>query len=211
MSPRFSANTHQDETSRAEKRSPLLGNSERIRHKFGSYGIEILENSHGLRVSSLYSTHGGVKINRTFAVVAYPDSIEPAFRKEHEAIINGESIGIVFKQNGWMIEKHHQYFGEIDTPAGYFDTSSSHGKTIKNRSAIHVYSLVVNKDGSEFQYASIAETHHPDFLQLENLAAIYGPEFDNHLEKKEKISVFLDVIESRLLALETDPLETTQS
>lgn len=202
MSARFPANTNQGETSRAEKRPTELGNSERIRHKFGSYGIEILENSPGLRVSSLYSTHDGVKINRTFAVVAYPDSIEPAFRKEHEAIINGESIGIVFKQNGWMIEKHHQYFGEIDTPAGYFNTSSSPGGVVKNRSAIHVYSLVVKKDGSEFQYASIAETHHPDFLQLEDLANIYGPEFDSHLEKREKTGDFLDVIQSRLMGLE---------
>ena len=178
-----------------------MGNSERIRHKFGSYGIEVLENSPGLRVSSLYSTHGGVKINRTFAVVTFPDVIEPIFEKEHEAIISGESIGIVFQKNGWLINKHHQYFGEIETPTGHFATSSDSGETVKNRSAIHVYSLMVQKDGSEFQYASIAEVHHPEFLQLQDLAAIYGPEFENHLEEREKIGDFLDVIETRILAL----------
>ena len=201
MPANCSANTHHGEASHAEEQSRLLGNSERIRHKFGSFGIEVLENSPGLRVSCLYSTHDEININRTFAVVAYPDIIEQAFRKEHEAIINGESIGIVFKQSGWLINKDHRYFGEIETPPGYFGSSSTPGKMIKTRSAIHVYSLMVQKDGSEFQYASIAEIHHPEFLQLEDLAVIYGPEFENNLEKREKVGDFLEVIESRMLAL----------
>lgn len=203
MSARFSLSSNQSEVAPAENPQHPLGNSERIRHKFGSYGIDILETSPGLRVTSLYSMHDGIKINRTFAVVTYPDSIEPAIGSEHEAIINGESIGIVFKKNGWKIKKHHQYFGEIKTPAGYFDTSSSPADTVRSQSAIHVYSLVVKKGETEIQYASIAETHHPDYLQLEDLAAIYGQEFDTHLEKREKIGDFLDVIESRLSALAT--------
>jgi len=201
MSASCSANSNQGEASNVEEKLYPLGNSERIRHKFGSYGIEVLENSPGLRVSSLFSTHEGVKINRTFAVVAYPKIIEEAFEKEHAAIINGESIGIVFKQNGWLINKRHQYFGEIETPAGQLETPSQPGESGRQRSAIHVYSLMVKKHGSEFQYASIAEIHHPDFLQLEDLAVIYGSEFEGHLEKRGKIGDFLDVIESRVLAL----------
>lgn len=196
-----SANTNQGETPCAERQSRLLGNSERIRLKFGSYGIEVLENNPGLRVSSLYSTHDGEKINRTFAVTAYPDLIEPAFAKEHEAIINGQSIGIVFEQNGWLIDKHHLYFGEIETPRSHFSSSSYSGEAGKVQSAIHVYALVVKKDISEFQYAFIAEVHHPEFLQLEDLAAIYGEEFKSHLERKESIDEFLNVIDSRILAL----------
>ena len=196
-----SANSNQGEASNVEENLYALGNSERIRHKFGSYGIEVLENSPGLRVSSLFSTHAGVKINRTFAVVAYPEIIEDAFEKEHAAIINGESIGIVFKQNGWLIDKHHQYFGEIEAPAGQFESHSQPAESGRKRSAIHVYSLMVKKDGSELQYASIAEIHHPDFLQLEDLAVIYGSEFESHLEKRGEIGNFLDVIESRVLAL----------
>jgi len=196
-----SAKTDQGESSNAEEQSRLFGNSDRIRQKFGSYGIEVLENSPGLRVSSLFSTHDGVKINRTFAVVAYTDVIEPAFREEHDAIINGESIGIVFKKSGWLVNKHHQYFGEIETPPGHFVVSPGSAKTIKNRSAIHVYSLMVKKNGSEFRYASIAEIHHPEFLQLDDLSAMYGTEFEHHLDRGEKIGDFLDVIESRILAL----------
>ena len=196
-----SADKHHGETPRAEVQSRALGNSERIRLKYGSYGIHILESSPGIRVSSLYSLHEGEKVNRTFAVTAYPEVIEPAFQEEHNAIINGESIGIVFAKNGWLIEKHHLYFGEINIPRSHFSGSPGSDEAGKTRSAIHVYELIVEKDDSRYQYAFIAEVHHPEFLQLEDLAGIYGPEFDSHLQKKEKVGNFLDVIESRILAL----------
>lgn len=186
------------ETFSTQKPSHALGNSERIRMKFGSYGIEVLENSPGIRVSSLYSTDGGIRINRTFAVVAYPEVIEPAFKMEHEAIINGQSIGILFRDNGWAIDKRHQYFAEIEIPTKLFSEAPHSGIT---KSAIQVYSLIIKKDGAEFDYASIAEVHHPDFLRLEDLAAIYGPEFENHRHKKAQITAFLDIAESRILAL----------
>jgi len=177
------------------------GNSERIRAKFGSYGIEVLENSPGLRVSSLYSTHDGVNINRTFAVVAYPEIVDPAFAKEHEAIINGESIGIVFKQNGWLIRKDHQYFGKIETPASHFGLADT-GPGGVIPAAIHVYSLSVKKGEAEFRYATIAEIHHPDYLSPDDLAWIYGEEYEAHLsEKRESIAEFLAVIESRIKTL----------
>jgi len=183
------------------EQSRLLGNSKRIRLMFGSYGIEVLENSPGLRVSSLYSTHDGERICRTFAVTAYPEVIEPAFAGEHEAIIKGESIGIVFEKNGWLIDKHHLYFGQIETPHGHFRISSDTARERTTRAAIHVYALLVRKDRSEFQYAFIAEVHHPEFLQLEDLATIYGPEFENHLDGRERVGDFLKVVESRILAL----------
>ena len=173
------------------------GNSERIRAKFGSYGIELLENSPALRVSSLYSTHDGVNINRTFAVVAYPETVDPAFAMEHEAIINGESIGIVFKQNGWLIRKDHQYFGEIETPAAHFGLADSQGEGAIH-AAIHVYSLSVKKGAIERVYASIAEIHHPGYLSSEDLAWIYGEEYEKHLEKRKHIAGFLEEVESRI-------------
>jgi len=196
-----SANANQGDASPLKKHAHTLSNSERIRKKFGSYGIEVLENDSGIRVSSLYSTHGGERINRTFAVVAYPDVIEPAFREEHDAIVKGQSIGTVFENSGWDIEKHHQYFGETETPQDHFSVSSHAGDTRMARSAIHVYTLVVKKGDSSFQYASIAEIHHPEFLQLEDLAAIYGLEFENHQVEQNKLGDFLNIVKSRLMSL----------
>jgi hypothetical protein len=134
-------------------------------------------------------------------VVAYPEKIEPANSDEHNAIIDGQSIGIVFQNHGWVIEKHHQYFGEIELPLHHFGFSAHRSEPDKVRAAIHVYSLIVKKDDAEYQYASIAEIHHPEFLQLQDLAAIFGAEFENHRDKKGGIAEILDMIESRILAL----------
>src|SRR5262245_52025727 len=54
-----------------------LLNSERIAAKFGSYGIEVLEQTDGTRVSNLYSGTGAEKICRTFAAVRYQPMMDP--------------------------------------------------------------------------------------------------------------------------------------
>ena len=40
--------------------------------------------------------------------------------------------------------------------------------------AVHVYVLDVVKGEMRFQYAAIAEIHHPDYLRRDDLSAIYG-------------------------------------
>ena len=175
-----------------------LGNSDRIRLKFGNYGIEIVENELRIRVSNLYSMADGVRTNRTFAVVMYPDVIEPAFSKEHEAIINGQSIGIVFRENGWQIEKHHQYIGELEIGSDFSAVHSVFGDIGDVRPVIHVYSLLIKKDNTQFHYASIAEVHHPGYLGLEDLRAIFGNEFDGNLEMDRDIVDFLKIVETRM-------------
>lgn len=184
-----------------EKQLEPLANSERIYLKFGSYSIDIIENNSAIRVSSLYSTHDGVRIIRTVAVVAYPGKIEEAFRKEHFAIVSGQSIGTLFKSRGWEIEKHHQYFGEIETSNGLFCETANSDGTQQTQSAIHVYTLVIKKNNTSFEYASIAEVHHPEFLKLDDLAAIYGSAFESHHEEKKKPDSFLNIVTSRINAL----------
>ena len=175
-----------------------LGNSDRIRLKFGSYGIEIVENGARIRVSNLYSTNDGVKTNRTFAVVMYPGVIEPAFAKEHDAIINGQSIGIVFKEHGWRIEKHHQYVGELDVGPDFSAIHAVFGDIGEVRPVIHVYSLLIKKDNAQFHYASIAEVHHPDYLGLDDLREIFGNEFSGRMEKSLDTTDFLKIVESKM-------------
>lgn len=194
----YPAKTDKSENAAAETQVAELGNSDRIRLKFGNYGIEIVENGARIRVSNLFSTANGVKTNRTFAVVMYPDVIEPAFGKEHEAIINGQSIGIVFKECGWMIEKHHQYIGELDVRDGFAAIHSVFGDIGQVRPVIHVYSLLIKKNNKQFHYASIAEVHHPDYLGLEELKTIYGKEFDGSLEKDRDTVGFLRIVESKM-------------
>ena len=194
------ANTNQGEAPSAENRVSGMANSDRIRLKFGSYGIEVIENDPRIRVSNLFSVSAGVKTNRTFAVVMYPAMVELAFRDEHEAIIKGQSIGIVFKKNGWLIEKRNQYLGEL-TP--FSDSSAIHsvfGDIGDIRPVIHVYSLIIKKDNDEFHYASIAEVHHPDYLGLEELKVISGIEPDDTLMKNRDTTDFLKIVQSKMQA-----------
>lgn len=190
--------TNQDESLLAEELASDLGNSDRIRLKFGNYGIEIVENGLRIRVSKLFSVTAGIRTNRTFAVVMYPAVIDPAFSKEHEAIIKGQSIGIAFKEHGWSIEKRHQHISELEPISDLSGIHSVFGDIGAIRPVIHVYSLYIKKDHAEFHYASIAEVHHPDYLDLEELKTIYGNEFDGALIKDQDTIDVFKIVETRM-------------
>ena len=192
------AKTNQSETRPAEKQTSDLANSDRIRLKFGNYGIEVVENGLRIRVSKLFSMDASVKTNRTFAVVFYPTVIETAFEEEHKAIIDGQSIGIVFKENGWFIDKRHQYIGELEPLSDFSGVHSVFGDIGDIRPVIHVYSLFIKKGNDEFHYASIAEVHHPDYLDLEELNAICDNELDGTLVKDQDTIGFLKIVEAKM-------------
>jgi hypothetical protein len=150
---------------------PLPLNSERIEQRFGSYGIDVLSSDARLRVSELYSLAGDHKVCRTFAVVLYPGQVDPRFADEHAAILAGGSIGAVFKQHGWNVEKRNLYFGTLaptERIAELMDDDSG------RRLAVHVYGLYVGKGETSLPYATIAEVHHPDYLTLARVREIYG-------------------------------------
>lgn len=164
------------EPSRVETTERELLNSERIERRFGSYGIDVLHSDGRFRVSNLWSLHDGAKICRTFAVVAYPPSIDARFRREHEEIVAGGSIGAVFARSGWVVTKRHLHFGELPATrkvAGLMRTDE--GVPL----AVHVYVLTVTKDEASFDYATIAEVHHPDYLSSADLPRIYGAPADD--------------------------------
>jgi hypothetical protein len=149
-------------------------NSERIARKFGSYGFEVLENTNNIRVSNLYSREASAATCRTFAVVGISQDIDPAFAAEHSQILQGGSIGAVFKRAGWRIDKRHQYIGEMKI--GKQATRISRLMRLKTPAslAVHIYLLTIAKQGDSFDYAMIAEVHHPEYLTVGTLSVIYG-------------------------------------
>jgi hypothetical protein len=149
-----------------------LLNSERIAAKFGSYGIEVLEQSSDLRVSNLYSGDSGAKTCRTFAIVRYPPRIDAALRAEHAAILAGGSIGAVFAAQGWQVRKTHLRYGERDASP---TLATLMGVTVGTPLAEHVYVLDVARDGRVIEYAALVEIHHPAYLRVADLAGVYGP------------------------------------
>lgn len=148
-----------------------LLNSERIEIAFGSYGIEVLENTATARVSNLFSGAAEGRVCRTFAIVRYATSMAPQIAAEHEAIVRGGSIGAVFTASGWRVVKTHLHFGTLTAgrrPAELMRIAE--GRAL----AAHVYVLEVEKDGRRFPYATLAELHHPDYLVVGDLERLYG-------------------------------------
>jgi hypothetical protein len=146
-----------------------LLNSERIEKKFGGYGIDVLYNSDRLRVSNLYD---GKKITRTLAVVDYPETIDSSFSTEHQLIVNGGSIGSVFKSHGWKIEKKNIYLGELSPAADYKKLYALMGNIPPSKLSVWIYVFYISKEGKAFPYATISEIYHPGYLTLANLKCI---------------------------------------
>jgi hypothetical protein len=148
-----------------------LLNSERIEQEFGSYGLEVLHSDAMLRISNLYSESDGSRTGRTFAVVLYPSEIDPLFAAEHATILDGGSIGAVFASAGWSVTKRHLWYGELESSARLADLMRiEEGLPL----AVHVYVLHVSKAAASFEYAALAEIHHPEYLHLDELRPIYG-------------------------------------
>lgn len=180
----------------ADSVSRLL-NSERIELKFGSYGIDVLENTDHLRVSNLYSERDGLRITRTFAVISYPEQLDPFLEGEHAAIRDGQSIGAAFRFNGWEVHKRHLYFGELDHPEAGWPVWQMMGGAAPQPLAVHVYVLDVERSGQLLHYATIAEVHHPEYLTLEGLASVYGDEFAQHRDPAA-CAVLLDQVREEM-------------
>jgi hypothetical protein len=157
---------------RVETRELLL-NSERIRRRFGSYGIDVIRDNEQLRVSNLYSLEDGRKIMRTLAVVIYPHSISAALMAEHGEIKSGQSIGEVFSRHGWSVKKQNMYLGAIKASPEFAGVYASMGGIAEATLAVHVYQLSVGKNGAWIDYAQIAEVHQPEHLDLAQLGEIY--------------------------------------
>ena len=168
----------------SEESSGSLLNSERIEQRFGSYGIEVMQQDEQVRVASLYSLENATAVTRTFAVTHYPDSIDRHFASEHETILSGGSIGAVFTEAGWEVGRRHLWLGELPATAGL---RSKMGDTESGRLAVNVFDLVLSRDGERRVYASITEVHHPDHLTLSDLEQHYSPVAMDQGERAAKL------------------------
>jgi hypothetical protein len=178
---------------------PLLLNSERIIKKFGSYGIDVLQDRDRIRVSSLYSMHEGKKITRTFSVVHSPAVIDALFAQEYQEIVEGQSIGAMFKHNGWHIEKQPVFFGEIEACEDFAPVYTLMGGIAPTPLAIHIYTLIVEKHTDKFRYGVLAEVHHPEYFRLSALKEAYGQE--GMASVSERVREILGVVKDKMKSI----------
>jgi hypothetical protein len=148
-------------------------NSERIKQEFGSFGIEVIECSAERRVASLYSLENGARVCRTYADVAFNVSFVPELAVEHALVLAGQSIGAVFKRHGWSITKRHAHVGSVTLTPDDAGILSLMRLEPPQQVALHSYIFEVRKNGAIFDYASITERHHPQYLTAADLRAIY--------------------------------------
>ena len=151
-----------------------LLNSERIAKKFGNYEVEVLPESDGkVRISNLHSIQDGRKICRTFAITFFANNLHPSLAKEHTLITEkGQSIGAVFKANGYEVRKRTRYIGSFDNPQRRI-LQLMHDND-RSSLAMYIYDFSVAKDGTELPYATIVEIYHADYLREQNIKDIYG-------------------------------------
>ncbi|MBT8092815.1 MAG: hypothetical protein KJN77_07255 [Gammaproteobacteria bacterium] len=158
---------------------PVLLNSERIEQRFGSYGIDLLASEAGLRRSSLYSIENGAHICRTYAVVRFADQPDARYGEEHSKVLAGNSIGAIFRSHGWDVHKQTLHIGSLQLPAGNESISPLMRINGPRELALHVYQLLLVRDKRVFDYATILETHHPDYLSEADLYDLYEYETPN--------------------------------
>ncbi len=146
-------------------------NSERIEERFGSYGIDVLENTPELRRSNLFSHDGDRPVCRTYAIVCYRAGA-PSIAAEHAEVVSGNSIGAIFKSKGWSIYKQTLHIGDFDASPTAFASDLMDlpdGAVL----SLHVYRLQLKKDEQIIDYADIIEVHHPAYLDRDTLASLY--------------------------------------
>jgi hypothetical protein len=153
---------------------PEVLNSERIKDRFGTYGVEIIDQNDSTRRSNLYSTHDGVSVSRTYAVVEFVGSNIVDMSEVHDKVIDGASIGSTLKDDGWQIRKETIYVGTLDLP-GLGHPIAQLMRLQKDADlAVHAYNLHIEKASMSVQYATIIETHHPAYLTESELRQLYS-------------------------------------
>jgi hypothetical protein len=144
-------------------------NSERIEQRYGNYGIEVLQSGNNRRLSSLYSVSDAQKTMRTLALVEFTAADDEHLAREHQRILAGESIGAVFKGEGWTIDKISLRYClsrlDLQSMPELSRMRLGHPATLATRS----YVFRVQKDDIKINYATITEIHHPDYLQAADL------------------------------------------
>ena len=106
-------------------------------------------------------------------------------------MLAGNSLGQVFKSNGWSIHKQTLNLGSFDLENFDSEIARLMQLTETRTLALHVYQLLLAKDSQVFEYATIVEAHHPEYLSLNDLLEIY------HYDNSESLaaSTLAEIIE----------------
>ena len=142
---------------------PSSLNSDQITARFGSYGVEVLQQSATTRLANLYSEHANGRVCRTLALTQFVSPTPEALTEPDQRIRRGASIGATLRQDGWSVTKRQSV--SVTTEAGLRFAELAQ-KTVAPNDIIEVrvYTLGVQRDTLAFDYAIIAEAYHPEHV-----------------------------------------------
>ena len=135
--------------------------------RYGNYGIEILFAGDQQRISNLYSEGDGQKTMRTLALVHFTAVNAPEIADEHKQILGGGSVGAVFKNAGWSIDKTASRYCLSKTDLESLPELERMGIPQGTTLATRIYVFHVRKGTVSIDYATITEIYHPDYLQAD--------------------------------------------
>jgi hypothetical protein len=107
------------------------------------------------------------------AIVDFAFPVDDRISAEHRAIIAGASIGQTFRDSGWRIEKETLVISETGPEEYAWGIAGLMRIDSKQPLAIHRYRFVVAKGRLKIYYASITEIHHPEYMNVRQLRAIF--------------------------------------
>ena len=109
---------------------------------------------------------------RTLALVDFSAANDSNIVHEHERILAGESIGAVFRDSGWTIDKissrYCQTQLDFDAMPELLRMEIVQPATLATRR----YIFRIRKGAVIIDYASITEIYHPDYLQAADLTSV---------------------------------------
>jgi len=151
--------------------APTPLNSERIVQRFGSYGVQLVEQDENRRIASLYSEHDGLRTCRSYAIVFFESPLDPALEAADRLIRDGASIGSTFAGLGWRVNKTTLDIRTVTVESARLARLMD--IHVPADLAMHAYRFVVSREGDTHPYATIVEIHHPDYLDVAELRRIY--------------------------------------
>lgn len=155
---------------------PIALNSERIRARYGNCTVRVLDQHDGLRRTALYSEGADGNTCRTFAVVRFAAEIPAPLSSAHARIVAGDSIGVSLTDQGLPIVRRTLDVQTLELDAGaaaLLRLMRIHDPT---HVAVHIYRLELEVDEDRLPYATIAEAHHPGYLDESALRNEFQPD-----------------------------------
>lgn len=137
-------------------------NSERIKARFGSYYVRVLQQDESRRLASLCSSHDDADVCRTLAVTCFATPTPSTLAKADALIRQGHSIGSTLKQAQQQISR--EMIAEASVPCGdAFAALTGHTVCAGDLLYLRLYRLDAGEQGGVLvPYATIAEAHHPE-------------------------------------------------